>query len=224
MWRKIIAIFVMSGICLAQTPQTIQGRLSAPTVAEQELAARHVKPTVVERYTTLRRGRDQEVAIFLGSSPLVCPACAPVPTIMPGVMETSLELEPLQGFSIQYSNDGRHFSARTRPALVFTRAGELFMVRMKAENGTALGQYTVKGKLLVRMRQCVGFSSPQPVEISIPVTVVDHNARVSKSAWPYALYPDHKVRRVVATVVMAPLLVPMFAIFPAYCVATDCEI
>lgn len=139
-------------------------------------------------------------------------------------METSLEIEPAQGFSIQYSNDGRHFSSRTRPTTVFTRAGSLFLVRIKAANGTALGQYTIKGKLRFKARQYGTFFSSQRVEISIPVTVVDRNARVIKSAWPYALYPDHKVRRVVATVLMAPLLVPMYAIFLAYCVAIDCEL
>lgn len=224
MWRKLIAVFLMNGICLAQTPQTTQGPLSAPTAAELELVVRNVKPTVVQRYTSLRRGRAEEVAIFLGRSPLVCPACTPVPTITPGLMETSIEIEPAQGFSIQYSNDGRHFSSRTGPATVFTRAGSLFLVRIKAANGTALGQYTVKGKLWFKARQYGTFSSPQQVEISIPVTVVDHNARVIKSTWPYALYPDHKVRRVVATILMAPLLVPMFAIFLAYCVAIDCEL
>lgn len=225
MWREIIAVFLMTGICLAQTPQTIQGTLSAPNVAEQELAARHVRPTVVERYTTLRRGRDEEVAIFLGKSSLVCPACTPVPTITPGIMEVSeLQIEPAPGFSIQYSGDGRHFSAGTKPQLVFTRAGRMFLVRIKATNGTALGQHTLKGKMSFRVRQCAGFSSPLPVEISIPVAVVDHKATVIKSAWPYALYPDHKIRRTVATVLMAPLLVPMYAIFLAYCVATDCEL
>lgn len=225
MLRKIIALVLVRCIAQAQMPSPLPDNAVRPAQsAEQKLVGVNLRPVTTARYGKLRRGRTEEIAIHLEHSQSICLSCSSGQNSRAYVNMLSLEIEPAQGFSVQFSYDGRHFRSQDKGKIVQTRGGGAIVAKLKAGKNVPLGEYALKGKLSFEVVERDKHSAPQQVEISIPVTVVDHDAPIVKSNWNYAPFPSHKLRTTMAIILLGPLLLPALLVIVLYLTATGEEV
>jgi hypothetical protein len=223
--RKIIALVLIRCIAQAQVPSPVQAVVPRPAHTDQQkLVYFKVAPAITARYGKLRRGRSEELAIQLESSPGICPGCTPGQNSHPYIQMHWLEIDPAQEFSVQYSYDGKHFRSQSRGNIVFTKGGPVIVAKLKAKKDLGLGEYVLKGRLEFEVIGRGRNSGAQQVEISIPVSVVEHDAPVVNSSWPYAPLPGHKIRTTIATILLGPLLFPALLVIVLYLTATGEEV
>lgn len=221
MLREIITVLLIPAISAAQTVQSwSKVQIEPATGKGQQIAAGGMTMATVTRYDKLRRGHEEEIAVFPGRLSSPCPGCLPSPKQNGEISAVSLELEPAPGFTVRYG-DGRHYRSVSHGSLAYTQAGRVFLMKLRVAGAVAAGDYLIKGKLTYRVFKRGKYSELQQAQIAIPVTVVQADAAVRKGAWPYKPPPDHKVRNFIATALLFPVLVPAFFVVLLYFVITE---
>lgn len=181
----------------------------------------HFQPTVASRsslqayqaytfYDGIPRGTEEDAAIQLTLSGFVTTLKSPVS----GIVALKLELQPAGGLTLttfRYPKKyPRKFSFRADPVPV--AAWPVIHFRVRAGRTAALESHILTGKLTF---QTIHFDSSlgpaQQLEIAIPITVVDHDAKVSGARWPF---PHTPVGVWIALILLAPLLIAL--VLPIY--------
>lgn len=89
--------------------------------------------------------------------------------------------------------------------------------KVRASRKAALGLHVLTGKLTF---QPVHFDSTvgplQQVDVMIPVTIVEHDAKVQRQFWPINHVP---VALIVVIIVLLPVLIPLIPVIYLVCAA-----
>jgi hypothetical protein len=226
MWRSVIAVILLPALTAAQTDATIPAQSQESRSTRPDWAQRKAQgeKATYERYTFysgLRRGREEEVAIVLSANGLVTTAKSPVSGIVP----LKLELQPSQGLTVsnlRYPKTARS-KVKFRPDRIPTAWWPVIRFTIRADRQTTLGERVLAGKLTF---QAIPWdrSAPGPVQqvdVQIPLTVVEHGAKVHRAQWPVTGTPTGLI---VAFIVLSPVLVPAGLILMSVCGLTTGEI
>ena len=207
MWRSILAVFLAPVLTVAQTAQN----QPVPTVPEPCNSGTYVKkvPSLpkYDHYTyhdRIRRGRDEDAVIQV----LVAGDVTTMKSDAHGIVPLSLELQPLDGLTVkklQYPKVvEKKVKFQSEPIKVARSTDIHFKIR--ADQNAALGSRVLKGKLTYQLIPWDG-SGPgavQTIDVEIRLTIVEHDAKVQRAAYPYQHTP---AALIVAMIVFAPLLV-----------------
>lgn len=85
---------------------------------------------------------------------------------------------------------------------------------MRADRTAPLGLHTLSGKLTFQVVTNKGVSEPQSIDVQVRLTVVAHNAKVHRAAWPYH---EMSHAQLVTLIVLSPVLVALFIPAIALC-------
>ena len=184
MWHKFLIIPFLVTVAYGQLAPGTETALIGSEAPTQD--ASKIIVTAYQRYSALRRGREQEVVIVICRSKQnsQCPLNAATETDDP--LPGSLELQPAEGFKIHYrwGDDKYDVLPGSGPAIDIG-ARSAFLVKIGANGKTPLGTYNLKGKLLYHSREETQPSPAQATEVVIPVIVVENHAKVSETGWSF---------------------------------------
>jgi len=192
MWRSIFAVVLLPALAAAQNPGSeVPAALQAEPSQASTLNLARDKGRVIgptyESYTfynAIRRGRSEKVAIRLSPQGMVTSPRTPVSGIVP----LTLELQPVEGLTVsafRYPKTQRKkvkFQAELVPV---SWLPETFF-KIRADETVALGLHTLQGKLTFQVidYNLSRVGPVQQIDVQIPITVVEHNAKVRKANWP----------------------------------------
>jgi hypothetical protein len=173
----------------------------------------HAKAIFDQRYTQLRRGHDQEIAVLL------CPAepahCwfkdasvknEPVPL--------SLQMESEKGFTIRYGAP-RHYESRPFGKPSYHADRRLIFLKVHANKDVSLSEHVLKGNLVFRPAGSAA-GEPERLAIEVKVAVADEGAFVMEGDWPYIHHPGRVAGDVASSVGWAALFVVALPVLPIY--------
>lgn len=206
MWRSILAVFLAPTLTAAQTTQTVPAVLPEPCNPAAQIAKHPKTPTYrgYAYYNKIRRGSEEKVGVqlMLGADVTTTKSAAQ------GIIPLSLELQPADGLTVsnlRYPKlSSKKVKFQTDPLKVASTHNILF--KLRAEKNAAFGPRVLKGKLTFQPIPHNG-SAPgavQTIEVEIPITVVEHNAKVQRAAYPF---PQTPVALIVVLIVFAPLII-----------------
>jgi hypothetical protein len=214
MWRALCAVVLLPSLTVAQsdvgvTAQAVQSQRSGPSAA--------VGPTkpVYRSYTyynEVRQGTTESVAVQLAVPGVVTVARSAVPGIVP----LRLELKPTEGFTIGKIRYPKTFKRKLpfqqEPIRVTDASWDPIQFKLHVDRSVALGAHTLAGRLTFQaINGAKGLGEVREVDVEIPVTVVSHDATVSRGHWPVYKMP---VAAVVLLIVFLPILIPL--VIPIY--------
>jgi hypothetical protein len=205
MWRALCAVVLLPTFTAAQSEiaATAQAVQSQPSSA---VATGPTKPAYrsYTYYHEIRRGTTEEIAVQIASPGLVTLSQSPVPGIVP----LRLELQTAEGFTIdriRYPKTSKRKLALQPEPVRVASAWNPIQFKLHVDRSAALGTHTLVGKMTFQtINEVKGVGEVQEVEVQIPVTVVDHDAKVSRSQWPIHKFP---VWAVVLLIVLSPVLI-----------------
>jgi hypothetical protein len=176
------------------------------TDRDEKIAGQEVLPPKAlfdERYTLLRQGRDQEVAVLL------CPLrddcrfqdkgdrSQPIPI--------SLRIESMEGFTIRYGYP-RHYKSASQGTPAYHADHRLIFLKVHAGTKVTVGKYTLKGTMVYRRAGDDVSAEPQTTIILIPVTVASHDDTIMQNDWPYIHHPGRALDEALQIAALVPLL------------------
>jgi len=215
MWRNLAAVLLMPSLMAAQAEQdrpapTAQPAESAPKLSEQA----QPKPATLRQYTfydAIRRGRSEEAAVELSVKGFVTVPQSPVAGIVP----VKLEFQPSENLTFskfRYPKPKFRKKVISQPKSILVLWGQpTIRFKLKADDLAALGPRVLSGKItfqIIRMDSSLG--PVEQLDVMIPITVAEHNAKVRRAKWPYWHTP-------VTLFVLAPLLIPVMLVYYPIC-------
>jgi hypothetical protein len=195
---------------MAASGQAISGPEQSQTPGEfQSEKSQMPQVRVIQHHDKLRRDRDERIVVFSVFPPSNSQTC---PTqSAPCLYPFSLQLEPTEGFRFRFYSDRGGFKSRDQAHIVSTEGAMAFLLQVRAARNVPLGEHAIKGRLQFTV---MGHPESSPeIEIVLPVTVVDHDAKVTENPWPFHTYPLHPVRLKVETALLIPLMPFLFALY-----------
>jgi len=223
MWRNFLALILLPSLAAAQassevhpaiSPQTVSAILYGPPRTTATSAAYYQSYT---RFTAIRRGSEEDVGIMLTIRGFVT---APSSTV-PGVVPLKLEFEPLPGFTINEVHGPKVWKSdfKFQGEVVQVSAAPYVQFKVRADRSAPLGAQVLKGRFTFQKVPPDG-SDVGPVErvdVQIPFTVVESNAKVRKADFPYGPMPGWETFLVVAAI---PILIVMIIPLLILCTVT----
>jgi hypothetical protein len=89
--------------------------------------------------------------------------------------------------------------------------------KIRADRTAALASQVLTGKLTFQPIHSDSSLGPvQQLEVALPITVVQHNAKVNRTRWPF---PHTPVGFVIALILLAPLLIALMLPIYLICAA-----
>lgn len=217
MWRNLVAVLLLHSLMAAQVEQdwpAQPGRSehSAPKLSEPTKP----KPATLHQYTfydAIRRGTREEVAVQVSLSGFVTIPSSPVAGIVP----LKLELQPSEGLTFSKFRYPKTFKQKVTFQAEPIPVTWMPVIRFKlhANDSATLGVRILNGKLTFQPIHLDSSLGPvQQLDVAIPITVAEHDARVNKTQWPY---PHMPVGVVVALIVLSPVLIPLALVYYPVC-------
>jgi hypothetical protein len=220
MWRSILAVVLLPALAAAQNPGSEV--LAAPQSESHQASAtnpgRNLGRTTGPTYQTytfhnaIRRGRQEEAAIRLSPQGLVTSPRSPASGIVP----LKLELQPASGLTVsalRYPKaQRRKVKFQVEPVAVSWWPEIFFKVR--ADETAAPGLHTLQGKLTFQVIDYNGTSvgPVQQLDVQIPMTVVEHDAKVQKANWPENHLSAGMIVLIIVLLPVAVALMPFYLI------------
>lgn len=207
MMRKWMIAILLGSAAAASGQTTIVG--VSPTQLKNGPGVTVVpKIQVVQRYDKLRRGHDELVAIFADPIP-VCNECPASKEYDPSLPYYEVQLEPLEGFTFLYAQ-GEFMTPISFDSPVwktdsYTKAGIVNLIKISASPDVAPGNYTIRGKVVVATMENSTHNSRR-VDVEIPVTIVEKDAKVRKTSWHYDPEVNRHIKSTLFSIVITPLL------------------
>ena len=213
MWRALCAVVLLPSLTAAQsevgaTTDALQSQI-APSAAAGPIKPMYRSYTY---YSEIRQGTAEEVVVQLAIPGFVTLSRSPVPGIVP----LRLELQPAEGFmigKIRYPKTfKRKLSFQPEPVRVTTATWDPIQFKLRVDRNAALGTHMVVGKMTFQAIDGIkGLGALQEVDVEIPVTVIRHDAKANRGAWPIHGMP---VAVMVLLIVLLPVLIPL--VIPIY--------
>jgi len=216
MWRSIFAVLLLPSLTAAQAGTVPQAQTEVPGPKAFPRASRP-RP-IYEAYSFydgIRRGTAENVAIRVSSEGFLTTPRSPVPGIVP----LKLDLDPIEGLTVSKLRYPKAYNLNakfhTNPISIARMDPIQFKVR--AGQNAPLGLHVLTGKLTF---QPVHFDSTvgpaQQVDVMIPVTIVEHDARVQRQPWPIS---HMSVAMIVVIILLLPVLIPLVPLIYLICAA-----
>jgi hypothetical protein len=207
MWRALCAVVLLPTLTAAQSEAgTAQAVQLQP---DRSPVARAGKPAYrsYTYYNEIRQGTTEDVAVQLAVPGFVTLTQSAVPGIVP----LRLELRPAEGFTIgkiRYPKTfKRKLAFQQKPVRVTTATWDPIQFKLRVDRNVPLGPHTLVGEMTFQtIDPTKGAGEVRELEVQIPVTVVKHDAKVSRSKWPVYKTP---VALVVVLIVLSPILIPL---------------
>jgi hypothetical protein len=190
---------------------------------EKPVAIMSAKVIFDQRYTQLRRGHDQEVAVLLCSAkPGEC--WFNDTTIKNPPVPISLQMDHAEGFTIRYGAP-RHYESKAQGTPSYRGDRRLIFLKVHASSDVGLGEHVLKGTMVFRAGS--NSSKPETLAIEVRVNVADHDAPEMELDWPYIHHPGRVAGDVASGVGRATLLIVLLPFLPIYglimCGSIDCH-
>lgn len=216
MWRSFLTVMVLSSLSSAQTapevnpgisPHAVDSILYHPSTTTTSPKASYQAYT---RFTAVRRGKDEDVGIMLTIGGFVT---APNSAVA-GIMPLKLEFDPLEGITINDVRGPKVWKSKFKfqDEEVKVTAAPYIHFKIHANQDAPLGIRDLKGRLTFQKVPTDG-SAVGPVEqvdVQIPITVVESNAKVRKADFPYGPMPGWESFVSVASVsLLIVLIIPL---------------
>jgi hypothetical protein len=205
MWRALCAVVLLPSFTAAQS----EVAATAQAVQSQPSSVAPVRPSkpayrAYTYYKELRRGTTEDIAVQIAVHGFVTLSQSPVPGIVP----LRLDLQSAEGITIERirypRTSKRKLPLQPEPIRV-ARTRDPIQFRVRVDRSAALGTQMLSGKMTFQaINEVKGAGEVHEVEVQIPVTVVDHNSKVSRGEWPIHKLP---VWAVVLLIVFSPVLV-----------------
>jgi hypothetical protein len=223
MWRSVLAVVLLPSLTAAKAPPQGAPEFSKETVnailygPSRTLPAPQPLYRAYTRYDAIRRGRDEEVGIQLRTDGFVTSAKSAVP----GVVPLKLEFEPLDGVTVKEIHDpkvdGGLLKFKGEPVKATRWPYVHFKIR--ADRNAPLGLRVLKGKFTFQQFSSdgSGIGPVEQVDLRIPLNVMEHDAVVHKTDFPYAPTPAWEI---VVLIIAVPVLIAIVLPFFLLCVAT----
>ena len=217
MWRSFLAVILMHAFSAAQAqqmqPVVPQGSDTAPVKSSAPARPRPATYTPYTLYSSIRRGTQEDAAIRLDAAGIVV-----MPrTVAAGIVPLRLDLEPSEGLTIskiRYDKGfNRKFSFQDEPISV--HGFPLIHFNLRADDNATLGPRVLKGKITFQLiRNDSTLEPAQQLDVLMPITVVEHDAKVSKSEWPGLRHP---VGMTILLIALLPLMIPVVLVYYPIC-------
>lgn len=234
MWRSICAILLSVSIVHAQSQLPGENR-TLPVDNNNETLA--TKATIYRYYSELREGTTEQIAVGLftayasptesledvivfpqgikdGATYLVSPT-AKGPEIVP----SKLELQALDGFVVTSMRNPKgkdqRFAFSKAPVSVVL-ADCTFHLKVRGKPDVSLGTHVLRGSITLQFVNDAGLSVPQKLKLEIPITVVDHDAKVKRDTWPVNLNTEAPGTHAWAIPLMV-LIAPLWILYGLVC-------
>lgn len=207
MRRGICAVVLLT--CLTRTEAQAVGALPTTERPGHQQLATNLDYHYHTYYSQIRRGTTEKAAIelVLGGGVFITTPRSPVSGILP----LKLELDSSADITVnrvEYPRGDTTKVSFLRPSIPTAHSG-IIKFRVRADRHAEPGVHILRGKLTFQTVTAAGISAPQQMEVQVPLTVVEQNARVAKS-WPYS---DLSKGAIIALIVLAPvaivLIIPM---------------
>jgi hypothetical protein len=241
MWRKILAAVLLAAVMQAEMmavtgpqispPQTVpwpagrQGtnQPSARTIPDANGSPPAPNVASYLRYDHLRRGHEEEVVVMLCKTTRA-PGCPFIPLRQTELVPVSLELKPVEGFTVSY-HEGSEFHIRPEGQAVQTRIGTVLRLKVRADKNATLGDHLLPGTLTFRSALPDGAMETRQIDIVIPISVVGHDAGVHKEAWSLEEPRQRHPKNVLLIILTFPFWFAELLFFWAWCEfhQTDCN-
>jgi len=214
MWRTLCAIVLIPSFALAQFEDATATGSQQPATTPP--APAQTKPPSYRQYTyyaEIRQGTTEKAAIALAVDHgfVTSPRSA-----VPGIMPLNLELQSAEGITVKDFDypKPRPQSFAFRPEPISVTYAQPIKFKVHAERTTPLGGHTLCGKLTFQIITNQGISAPQSIDVQVPITVVAHDAKVRRGAWPY-----HETSRaaLITLIVLSPVLIAALIPVMAFC-------
>jgi len=211
MWRSIFAVLLLPSLTAAQSGNvpSAQTDVSGPKAFPKASRPRPIYDAY-GFYDGIRRGTAENVAIRVAPEGFLTTPRSPVPGIIP----LKLDLDPIEGLTVSKLRYPKAYNlnAKFHPNPIPIARMDPIQFKVRASQKAPLGLHVLTGKLTF---QPVHFDSTvgpaQQVDVMIPITVVEHDAKVQKQPWPMTHTP---VALIVVMIVLLPVLIPL--IVPIY--------
>ena len=222
MLRSFIAILLLPSLTV-QTVVPGAGAFPA-TVSPSEESP---KALSYRSFNQLRRGTEEKVAIVVEGAGFLTSPRSPEP----GVIPLTFELQPAEGFTfeaIDYPKPYKHkFAFRHERIAVFQFPWQQLEFTLRAAPNLTLGVHALTGRLTFQIVGDGGVSALQQVDVRIPITVVERNARVDRSHYypRQDRVPPWNDMPLATKLVLVPALPVLFLLSGLVCVARgeDCR-
>lgn len=212
MGRTLITVVLLIAVTQAQVGILPVSR--PEPVAIDPMSPRLSWITLFPEYGSLRRGTEEKVMVIPELNPMARGGTptywAPASPNNGALTATELTIAPMEGFTIRAIE-----YPKVRKAPIETDAGPVRVLgpdrialqfKVRADSTVALGTHTLKAKLKFQRITRVGNSTPQELEFSIPIQVVEHSAKVARGE----MYrPRLTPLQIVGLVVLIPLALPI---------------
>ncbi len=182
------------------------------------------KVHVVQRYDKLQRGHEELIAIFPDTLP-VCYQCPTSKEDDHSLPYNEVQLEPLKGFTFYYAHGELmapvSFNSPVWETVSDTKAGIVNLIKISASPDVAPGDYTIRGKLVVATIENGAYNSRR-VDVAIPITVIEKNAKVRKASWHYDPKVDRHIRSTLFSIALVLAFPIMWVRFEILCLEDKC--
>jgi hypothetical protein len=243
MWRRIFAILLLPSLVEASLAAATDGPQVQPwlpfqravsdrpesfTPFKQPQSARQTPPQATRaqvtaplvssygRYAQLRRGTEEEVVVLVCNPANQARACS-LREGQFGLIPVAVELTQAEGFAVRYRQGDEFRSVQQGAPEQAWNGDKVFRLKIRAAKDVPLGTHHLAGKLTFQAFNGSEVSQPQEMEVDIPLTVVEHDARVSKYRSPLDKHKPFDLGHTILVVVTAPLWLPFFLLFAVTC-------
>jgi hypothetical protein len=210
MWRTIFAVVLLPSLTAAQADfSPREPDLKRPLADSSSTSP---KAVAYLSLSELRQGTQEKVAVtFDRPIGFVTSPRSPVPGLVP----VSLELEPAEGLTVGPIDYPKAFDYRfkfqTQPVAVFQFPWQQIEFKLGAMRNAAPGKRLLTGRLTFQTVSDAGVSEVRQIDVEIPVTVVEHNARVSRvHSFPAQASRPLNPALIVLMIVLAPIAIPLW--------------
>lgn len=163
-----------------------------------------------EKYTAIRRGTTIDAGVVLIANGFLTSLRSPVKDIVP--VSLTIDAEPGISYSSVSYPKPRPIKFPFRTDAVAVESGAWFGIEMKlhAAGDAPLGEHTMRGKLKYQAITNEGVSPVQEMDVSMPVKVVEHNAKVTKIRdYPFTHTSPFEIAGIVVLcIVLLPVAIP----------------
>lgn len=222
MWRSIFAVLLLPSLTAAQTGavQSAPSDGPGPKSFPEASRPRPIRPRPIYEaysfYDGIRRGTAENVAIQVSSEGFLTTPRSPVPGIIP----LKLDLDPIEGLTVSKLRYPKAYNLNTKfHANPISVAGvDPIQFKVRASQNAPLGLHVLTGKLTFQPVHFDATVGPaQQVDVMIPVTIVEHDAKVKRQPWPIAHMP---VALIILIIVLLPVEIPLGLLIMAGCVVS----
>jgi hypothetical protein len=216
MAKSFVALLIVGSLHSQEV--STKGQVPCP---DQEV--RYIGPgvSVNQRHDQLRRGREDEFAVVLCSPQLPYGGCGanPHPT-QTGIVPVTFNIDVPAGLTVRYRQGRKYRPVIPGTPVQFAKGSKILLLKIIAAHDAPLGTQTLHGTLAFQSIQSGKTAGTQQVAIDFKVIVVEHNATVAESEWPFG----SQVGRHLKSIALAPLVPFEALLFVIACSTSACDI